>query len=351
MRVLNCMWSAETAYHSVHLVLSNFLDAIAPVSHESLFLMGENTQQKIFSNAQSFRSNKKSTKKLIARYFLRKKFIKKIQSFKPQLIVLDGLGMARLLLPVLKSFNFDLSTVLVYFHGETHFKKQDVKLFNTEYNFKLRLIAVSKTLAENLIEQVGSLDVIAIPTYLNMPKVERQLVNEKNTVTFAAVGRLVESKNLSILIECIGCLVQKGLNVYLRIAGDGDLYSTLQDEILNKKLDKNITLEGKVIRIEEFYQSVDVVLIPSLQEGQGLVIQEALYFDKPVVCSDIAVFKEQLGVAGIYCSTSCVKDWVEACEKLLQASERINLLKKQQHVHQEYNNKELFIQRCQAVCN
>ena len=40
MRVLNCMWSAETAYHSVHLVLSNFLDAIAPVSHESLFLMG-----------------------------------------------------------------------------------------------------------------------------------------------------------------------------------------------------------------------------------------------------------------------------------------------------------------------
>lgn len=349
MRVLNCMWSAETAYHSVHLVLSNFLDAIAPVSHESLFLMGENTQQKIFSNAQSFRSNKKSTKKLIARYFLRKKFIKKIQSFKPQLIVLDGLGMARLLLPVLK--RFDLSTVLVYFHGETYFKKQDVQLFNTEYNFKLRLIAVSKTLAENLIEQVGSLDVIAIPTYLNMPKVERQLVNEKNTVTFAAVGRLVESKNLSILIECIGCLVQKGLSVYLRIAGDGHLYSTLQNEIFNKNLEKNITLEGKVIRIEEFYQSVDVVLIPSLQEGQGLVVQEALYYDKPVVCSDITVFKEQLGVAGIYCSTSCVKDWVEACEKLLQASERINLLKKQQHVHQEYNNKELFIQRCQAVCN
>lgn len=349
MRVLNCMWSAETAYHSVHLVLSNFLDAIAPVSHESLFLMGENTQQKIFSNAQSFRSNKKSTKKLIARYFLRKKFIKKIQSFKPQLIVLDGLGMARLLLPVLK--RFDLSTVLVYFHGETYFKKQDVQLFNTEYNFKLRLIAVSKTLAENLIEQVGSLDVIAIPTYLNMPKVEKQLVNEQNTITFAAVGRLVESKNLSILIECIGCLVQKGLSVYLRIAGDGHLYSTLQNEILNKKLDKNITLEGKVIRIEEFYQSVDVVLIPSLQEGQGLVVQEALYYDKPVVCSDITVFKEQLGEAGIYCSTSCVKDWVDACEKLLQASDRIEVLKKQQYVHQEYNNRDLFIQRCQAACN
>lgn len=349
MRVLNCMWSAETAYHSVHLVLSNFLDAIAPVSHESLFLMGENTQQKIFSNAQSFRSNKKSTKKLIARYFLRKKFIKKIQSFKPQLIVLDGLGMARLLLPVLK--RFDLSTVLVYFHGETYFKKQDVQLFNTEYNFKLRLIAVSKTLAENLIEQVGSLDIIAIPTYLNMPKVERQLVNEKNTVTFAAVGRLVESKNLSILIECIGCLVQKGLSVYLRIAGDGHLYSTLQNEIFNKNLEKNITLEGKVIRIEEFYQSVDVVLIPSLQEGQGLVVQEALYYDKPVVCSDITVFKEQLGEAGIYCSTSCVKDWVDACEKLLQASDRIEVLKKQQYVHQEYNNRDLFIQRCQAACN
>ena len=75
MRVLNCMWSAETAYHSVHLVLSNFLDAIAPVTHESLFLMGDSTQQKIFSNAQSFRSNKRSTKKLIARYFLRKEII------------------------------------------------------------------------------------------------------------------------------------------------------------------------------------------------------------------------------------------------------------------------------------
>lgn len=348
MRLLNCMWSAEPAFKSVHLVLSHFIAAVEPAQYATLFLMGNAEQQTLLAHAESFHSNKKSTKKPIATYFLRKKWLSKIQEFSPDVVIIDGLGMARLLLPVLEKHH--TVRVLVYFHGQTKFTNQDIALLTREYKFSLKLIAVSQTLSADLRQQLPSLDVREIPTHLNLPNSLSAPKVESYTVVFGAVGRLVDDKNFVVLLDCMSQLVAKGLPVSLKIAGAGKCRQTLEDKIALLDLSQQVTLLGQVDDMGDFYHSIDVLLVPSLQEGQGLVIQEALHYAKPVICSDLAVFKEQLADTGVYCAAYDIESWSQACELYVSTEARLRLFERQHIQHQRYNSAEFFRQRCAAAC-
>lgn len=69
MRILNCLWSAEAAFKSVHLVHSNFIAAVKPEYQANIFLLGDASKQKDLEFAESFYSSKKATRKTIASYF------------------------------------------------------------------------------------------------------------------------------------------------------------------------------------------------------------------------------------------------------------------------------------------
>ena len=60
--------------------------------------------------------------------------------------------------------------------------------------------------------------------------------------------------------------------------------------------------------------------IPSLEEGLGLVMQEAVMAGVPVLCSDLEVFSEQLGSAGWYAPVNDTKAWAEAIDRAFNAS-------------------------------
>lgn len=348
MRLLNCMWSAEPAFKSVHLVLSHFIAAVAPTQQANIFLMGDASQQNLLVQAESFQSKKKATKKLIATYFLRRKWLGKIQEFNPDVVVVDGLGMARLLLPVLEKYHS--ARVLIYFHGQTKFTAKDVALLTRHYKFSLKLIAVSQTLATNISHLLPHLDVLAIPTYLDLPNKVSQPKTESSTVVLGAVGRLVDDKNFAVLLECMSQLVAKGLPVSLIIAGEGKCRQALENQITQLGLSQQVTLLGQVDDMDAFYQGIDLLLVPSQQEGQGLVIQEAIHYGKPVICSDLAVFKEQLSDSGVYCASGEVGQWSQACELYMSTEARLQLFERQQIQHQSYNTAQLFAQRCVAAC-
>ncbi|MCE6983802.1 glycosyltransferase, partial [Pseudomonas frederiksbergensis] len=47
-------------------------------------------------------------------------------------------------------------------------------------------------------------------------------------------------------------------------------------------------------------------------EGLGLVLQEAVMAEVPVLCSDLSVFREQLGDAGLYAPAGDPQAWAKA---------------------------------------
>ena len=64
--------------------------------------------------------------------------------------------------------------------------------------------------------------------------------------------------------------------------------------IVQNKLKSKVILAGYVSKEEAsvLYKNASIYIFPSLDEGFGIPILEALSFALPVICSDIDVFKE-----------------------------------------------------------
>jgi len=107
------------------------------------------------------------------------------------------------------------------------------------------------------------------------------------------VARLEPQKNLSILIELIPRIYD--INPILEIFGDGSERDTLSFKIQKKKLEDRIKLRGVTDDICLKMRSSDILILPSLYEGLGLVLLEALDQGCLVVASRIPAIEEVLG--------------------------------------------------------
>jgi glycosyltransferase involved in cell wall biosynthesis len=95
---------------------------------------------------------------------------------------------------------------------------------------------------------------------------------------YAFIGRLSEEKNLALLV-----LVFNDLPDYmLTIVGVGPLENELKTMAKT-----NIRFLGSMEnnKLKDIYLNHDILILPSLSEGWGLVIEEALFFRVPVIVS------------------------------------------------------------------
>lgn len=98
--------------------------------------------------------------------------------------------------------------------------------------------------------------------------------------TYVYVGRLSEEKNVSLLIDYFS----SQMNRKLIVIGDGPLRKALESQCSQE----NITFLGSIKNelLGEVLQTVTAMILPSFSEAWGLVVEEALYYDLPVICSN-----------------------------------------------------------------
>ncbi|MBS0286860.1 MAG: glycosyltransferase [Proteobacteria bacterium] len=96
---------------------------------------------------------------------------------------------------------------------------------------------------------------------------------------FLFVGRLAPEKNIAILIQAFA----KFPHFHLTLVGQGPLEQSLKTSLL-----PNITMLGHVANdaLAQVYAQHDVLVLPSLREPWGLVVEEALFYGLPVIVSD-----------------------------------------------------------------
>ena len=70
--------------------------------------------------------------------------------------------------------------------------------------------------------------------------------------------------------------------------------------------------------INKIYNACDVLIMPSLEEGYGYPVPEAMTVGLPVVCSDIEVFHELCGDSGIYFNPLSVEDFRDAVKASIE---------------------------------
>lgn len=105
-------------------------------------------------------------------------------------------------------------------------------------------------------------------------------------------GRINQWKGQKLFVDMAEIVHHRYPNVIFEIAGEayaGEEYLKveLQQYIHEKQLDNHVKLLGQVNNMKEFYEGLDVFVLPSIQpEPFGLVIIEAMEHEVPVVATN-----------------------------------------------------------------
>jgi len=141
-----------------------------------------------------------------------------------------------------------------------------------------------------------------------------------------SVGTLQPRKNYERLIQAFGQLreIAEDRSYHLVIVGDrGWLYEPIFDCVRRLGLEGEVLFPGFVADedLPALYTLADLFAFPSLYEGFGLPVLEAMACGTPVVCSNASSLPEVAGEAALLVDPLDVEGWAEAMRRALEDEE------------------------------
>ena len=135
-----------------------------------------------------------------------------------------------------------------------------------------------------------------------------------------AVSTLHPHKNWERLLEAYGKLAGEGLEEHLVIAGSpGKSWDTIVDRVKTGGLRERVHLVGWTPRpvLAALFKYAEALVFPSMFEGFGIPVIEAMAAGLPVACSDIPVLRETAEDGAIFFDPLSVDQIVEAVTRVL----------------------------------
>lgn len=185
------------------------------------------------------------------------------------------------------------------------------------------LIAVSNEVLKDYKNSVGIkgksfvLKNYVSKEFLNYPK-----LNYRDDIKkIACVGNLKEVKNYQLIIDAFVEKAEVREFFEVHIYGDGNLKSGLQSQIDKHKLP--IVLKGKINNVYEILNEYDAYMLPSLHEGFGIAVAEAMLVGLPVIASDLKVLHETTHDNAIFFNPLSVHSLIAVLMRLRNFKKRI----------------------------
>ncbi|NTW29336.1 MAG: glycosyltransferase family 4 protein [Coriobacteriia bacterium] len=149
----------------------------------------------------------------------------------------------------------------------------------------------------------------------------RRQFGEGGEVVIGSIGRLHTTKGYSNLIRAVSLLGEARWR--LEIAGEGDERGVLEREIAELGLSDKIKLLGHVDEISELFVQWDIYVQPSVMEGFGLTVVEAMLAGKPVVITPVGSLPELVadGRTGVVAKSTAPEAIAVALERLIHNPE------------------------------
>lgn len=180
-----------------------------------------------------------------------------------------------------------------------------------------RFIVVSETLRERLIKKhrIPSEKIVKICNGIEAEdyhidsefgyKIKDEFSIEPDAKLIGTVGRLVWQKGLTYFIQAIKHIVDSELQIAGKIKfliiGEGNERKSLEKLVMKLGIENNVIFTGFRKDVKEILQALDIFVLPSIREGQPIILLEAMAMGKPIVATDIEGVNETVvdGLTGI----------------------------------------------------
>lgn len=114
----------------------------------------------------------------------------------------------------------------------------------------------------------------------------RRMLGMSDKFVVGQVGRLSGEKNQSFTFDVFSVLFQKDTRARLLLVGEGEDREMLELKAASLGIADAVTFLGYTNAVHKLMQAMDVLIVPSLFEGFGIVAIEAQASGLPVVCSE-----------------------------------------------------------------
>jgi glycosyltransferase involved in cell wall biosynthesis len=147
---------------------------------------------------------------------------------------------------------------------------------------------------------------------------------KKSCISLLFVGQLIERKGIFILLEAIEKLLETHQSFHLSIIGSGILKDDIQQFIKAKNLQNVVELLGVIDsqNVHKYIAQADLLILPSVFDGWGIVVNEALQSGIPVLVSDQCGAKELInhGKNGVIFKANNLNDLKEKLTYFIELS-------------------------------
>lgn len=190
--------------------------------------------------------------------------------------------------------------------ADSEYTKNEVQHFFQVPGEKIRVIACG----------------VDLPTETALSKPVTRPNTEPGSLVVGSIGSTISRKNLAILPEAFSRFAARtGRRIVLVRVGPS-LPIELADELRNVLGPAGLIELGRLSDAEvgDFYRGMDVVVVPSLYEGFGLPVLEALAWGIPVISSNTTSLPEVGGEDALYFDPTSAEELAEKLAQVAQSS-------------------------------
>jgi glycosyltransferase involved in cell wall biosynthesis len=224
-----------------------------------------------------------------------------------------------------------IGLVLPFFRGKTALTIHDTKIQYSFFTKYRKLFAISQSVKQDIFMRYG-LETTVIYNGIHTSNITVKQ-KEKSNAHFRIVqlGRLQHNKKgQDLLIQAIQQLIYHTgrTDIHLDIIGDGPSMSFLKQLVVECNLGDYITFLGNKNR-RDIYRHLcdyDLFVQPSIYEGFGLTVTEAMAAKVPVLVSDIEGPMEVIGAGqyGYHFQTENINDLAGKIRSIMDNSNNKN---------------------------
>jgi glycosyltransferase involved in cell wall biosynthesis len=286
------------------------------------FIVSNNKIKKIDSNnvghivTGNYNTNKKAFNKLYSPIWINTYFRKKIKEINPDIVFYPNFVMPLTLNQNYKSVAVIHDVIHKSFpssHSWIYNKYLDMVINNTLANADV-ITTPSNHSKNELMKYYNDINQEKIKvTYHGIDKDNYNRINlDFNFPYILLVGTHSPRKNLNVVHQAWKNLKQDFPKIKLVIVGKGKFFSELA-------ADNDVILTGYVSedKLNALYDQAKVFCFPSLYEGFGMPILEAMSHGTPVISANNSSLPEVLGESGLLIKKNNKVEWENAIRKVI----------------------------------